>query len=307
MRWLPWAISVLAVGYVAHRLLSEDPVVWEGIWPPSATLMGYSLVALALMPLNWALEGEKWRLLIHRWYPNLTRKAAFQAVLCGLSMGIFTPNRVGEYPGRIMTLAPGYRWEAAVSMLVDRWIQMVVTVWLGIAAIMLLADYLPLTWQQLAVRWLPWLVLVAVTAPIVGLLLIPYWVKLVPGHGIGARIRIAFSAISPKTGIRIFLLSLLRNGVFSLQFLIMLYGAGLDLAWTIVIPLIWLIFLIKSVVPYWTFTELGIRESIAISVFGLVGVAAAIAFSATFLLYVFNLIIPSLWGLRWIHRISWAS
>ena len=305
LRWLPWVISIAAIGYVVWRLVSEDSISWTELWPPSGSSLLFLGITLLLLPLNWGLEAEKWRLLVLKWYPSISRKQALQAVLCGLATGIFTPNRVGEYPGRIMTLPPGNRWEAATSMFFDRLIQMIITLWLGIAALLLVQAHLPEAWLSPVKAWLPCIMALCVMVPIAALIFLPRIASFVPGQTIGDRVRQAMVAVTPSLALTLLMLSCLRNAVFSLQYLLLLYAAGLSVHWQLAIPLIWVIFFAKSIVPYWTFTELGIRESIAIAVLSLVGVSAATAFSATFILYLINLVIPALVGLRWVHRISW--
>lgn len=306
MRWLPLVISGLALAYVGQRLWEEGPGIWQALWPPSAGGVGLIALALILMPLNWLLEAVKWQRMVRTWYPDLRLGRAFQAVLCGLSTGIFTPNRVGEYPGRIMTLAPGRRWQAATSMLLDRLVQMVVTIWLGLAAAWLLAPRLEVSWLSKAMSvghfWLP----VALLLPWVAFAILPRMASRLPGTGISARVKEGFLALNLSLGLQLLGLSLVRNLVFTSQYFLLLLACGTSLDWQWAFGLIWLIFLAKSVIPTWTFAELGIRETLAIAVLGWVGVSAATAFSATFLLYLINLLLPALWGLRWIHRISWS-
>lgn len=303
-RWLPWVISLLAIGYVVYRLMQEDARTWENLWPLQSGFIIATLVACVLLPLNWGLESEKWRMLVQRWYPGLRLPDALRAVFCGISTGIFTPNRIGEYPGRIMTLPAGYRWEAASTMLVDRLIQMVITIWLGAVSLYLLEGFMPASWYWMA-EWLPYLTGFSLALPFIVLMFSRQFISLFPSHGTGARFKSAFSTISLLDMVKLFSLSLLRNVVFTTQFLLLLYGLGMTIGLQTALAMVWLIFFVKSFIPAWTITELGIRETIAISVLGLAAVPASIAFSATFLLYVINLIIPALIGLRWIHKINW--
>lgn len=58
------------------------------------------LLILALVPFNLLLEAVKFRLLL----PQKIRPSTFEAfrrICAGLSIGLFTPNRVGEYVGRL--------------------------------------------------------------------------------------------------------------------------------------------------------------------------------------------------------------
>lgn len=303
-RWLPWAISLLAIGYVIYRLMQEDTRTWENLWPLQSQFLIATLIVFALLPLNWGLESEKWRMLVKRWYPGLTLSEALRSVFCGISTGIFTPNRIGEYPGRIMTLSAGYRWEAASVMLVDRLIQMVITIWLGAISLYLLEGLMPASWHWTA-EWLPFITGFSLALPFIVLVFSRQFISLIPSHGAGAKFRSAFSTISLIDIVKLLLLSMFRNLVFTTQFLLLLYGLGMAIELHTALAMVWLIFFVKSFIPAWTITELGIRETIAISVLSLAMVPASIAFTATFLLYVINLIIPALIGLRWIHKINW--
>jgi hypothetical protein len=60
---------------------------------------GPVLLALALVPVNWGLEAWKWHRLAGTWSRTFGR--SLRAVLVGLTLGFATPNRVGDYAGRI--------------------------------------------------------------------------------------------------------------------------------------------------------------------------------------------------------------
>jgi Uncharacterised protein family (UPF0104). len=65
-------------------------------------------LAVALMPVNWALETYKWYVLVNKFQPISFAKS-FESVLSGLSFAMNTPNRIGEYGGRILYLQPAFR------------------------------------------------------------------------------------------------------------------------------------------------------------------------------------------------------
>lgn len=303
-KWLPWVISILAIGYVIYRLMQEDVSTWQKLWPLQSEFVIATILAAILLPFNWGLESEKWRMLVKRWYQDVTFGEAVKSVFCGISTGIFTPNRIGEYPGRIMALPVGHRWEAASVMLVDRMIQMVITIWLGIASFIVLETFIPFTWKWIG-DWIPVMIAIAVFVPVASIIFAKKIISMIPGQETGAKLRNALSTMSLNDILKLTFLSLLRNTVFTTQFLILLYGLGMSMELQIAVAMVWLIFFVKSFIPAWTITELGIRETIAIFVLGLASVPASIAFTATFLLYVINLIIPALTGLRWVHKINW--
>jgi len=99
-------------------------------------------------------------------------------------------------------------------------------------------------------------------------------------------------------------LSFIRYAVFSTQYWMMMVAFGLDKPAILAFALIGLIFLIKSILPSLAFSELGIRESTALFVTGLFGISAITAFGSAFVLYLINIITPSLLGLIFIQRLK---
>ncbi len=74
------------------------------------------LAAVVLMPLNWWTEMQKWHRFVRRFEP-MSPARAWRAVLAGVAVSLFTPNRVGEYGGRILFVRPEHRWLAASANL----------------------------------------------------------------------------------------------------------------------------------------------------------------------------------------------
>lgn len=59
------------------------------------------IIAIALMPLNWLLESIKWRTFIITFQKDFSLSKAFQSILCGTFFAFITPNRIGEFGGRL--------------------------------------------------------------------------------------------------------------------------------------------------------------------------------------------------------------
>ena len=115
LRALRWLIGVLVLSMMVWQIaMKSDVTVWwsqlQVAWTSEGKFIWF-LLAVALMPLNWFLEIAKWRqLLLQRW--NINWSIATKAVLAGVSVSLTTPNRIGEYAGR-MLVAPS---EQAVTV-----------------------------------------------------------------------------------------------------------------------------------------------------------------------------------------------
>ena len=96
----------------------------------------------------------------------------------------------------------------------------------------------------------------------------------------------------------------MRYLAFSFQYYLLLIAFGYQGSLLLALAMILAVFLIKSVIPSITLTELGIRESVAMVIMGGFAVSSFTAFSSTFLLYVINIILPALVGLFFLNRLK---
>jgi len=88
-----------------------------------------------LMLVNWILESLKWKYLT-RELVTITIWQAVEAVFCGLTWAVFTPNRIGEYGGRVMFLPNRKRIHGVFAMAVGSFGQNLITNLLGLSALM---------------------------------------------------------------------------------------------------------------------------------------------------------------------------
>lgn len=99
---------------------------------PAQVVITMAMVVL-LMFLNWFLEALKWRY-VTKALINISLWEAIEAVFCGLTWAVTTPNRLGEYGGRVMFLPPRKRVPGVFAMGVGSFSQGTVTNVLGVIA-----------------------------------------------------------------------------------------------------------------------------------------------------------------------------
>ena len=127
------------------------------------------LVAVILLaPLNMALEAMKWRQLIGG-FSKLGFWPSFKAVLAGTTIAIFTPNRVGEYGGRVLFVEEGQGWKAVIATMVGSLAQLLALLSVGLVG----GVYFSVKFLQPE----PYLVLVSISlgAAFLGLLFFTYF------------------------------------------------------------------------------------------------------------------------------------
>ncbi|MEM0999279.1 MAG: lysylphosphatidylglycerol synthase transmembrane domain-containing protein [Bacteroidota bacterium] len=308
--------TVLALVYVGWKLYdrrAEMERMWGSGWEGSRmALLG---VVIGLMGLNYALEAQKWRIILKPFYAVLSLGKSVVAVFAGMAAGVFTPNRIGEYAGRILFLAEGRRVEAIVATFIDRICQLLVTLVTGFAAFGGLiwrdAGVAGALLQDPGVRLLFVIFTLAMTVFIGLFLAAPGRLAgLLPGAWSKSewvrKLKYAMEHLPWRLVRRVLGLSFLRYMVFSSQYVLLMLAFGYQVEDGLLLAycMVALIFLGKSVLPVMGIFELGVRESVAILVMSYYGVDPVCAFSSTFLLYLINILLPTLIGVVALQRIE---
>ena len=297
LAWFIWRQIISQTGWRASldRILVaiKGPDQWR-LW----------LVVL-LMPVNWGIEARKWQLAM-RPDGGISFSDAFRAIFTGATMASFTPNRMGEYLGRILYVEEGRRVAAISLTMICSMAQLLVTLVLGAGGLIYL---FPLLHQrslagQPRLEWgLP------LTLTIIGLLLLGLGLLYFKFPGLtrrlaripwirklGAGIKV-LENFDPNILLRILLLSFVRYIVFVVQYSLVFPVFSVSLGFGQVWWGMSVVFLIMAVVPTFTFlTELGLRWGASIQVLELFNTNTIGIFAASFAIWLINLIIPALIG-----------
>ena len=95
-----------------------------------STKMPLLLTIVLLMLVNWFLESAKWKLLLQYIVPTGWLRC-FRSVLSGVTVSLFTPNRIGEFAGRVLHLDRGVRIKAAIASVIGSMNQLLITIIAG--------------------------------------------------------------------------------------------------------------------------------------------------------------------------------
>jgi hypothetical protein len=246
--------------------------------------------------VNWGIETIKWRLLILKLRPITWRKCV-KGILFGITFSLFTPNRIGEFGGRVMAITQN-RMPAFVSSLVGSFSQIVVNFTLG--GLGLLAFLV--IWQHqhiyvLAVFAL--LLLIIITVMHLAYYNLEVWSNLLQRIRMLRKISQYIDIVkrySAKDLFRLQSLSAFRYLVYSTQYVLMLmiFGVKLNMIKTLVV--VASIFFVQMALPTIALLDLGIRGNVAVFfLFPFTENALGIV-AATFGLWLMNLIIPGIIG-----------
>jgi hypothetical protein len=264
------------------------PLDLAGAWP-------VLLFALVLMPVNWTLEALKWRALVRGLEPMPVGRA-LAATLCGTTIGLITPNRVGEFAGRVLFLSPEHRVEGGFITVLGSIAQFVITLFAGGIALAvgggsLLRGLVPDA-VGLVVLWSALLIGTGAVVLYLSPVLLARLLLGVPLLRRFEREALAMDLVPARTLCLVLGISAARYVVFTVQFAALAWQlAGTPpLAALLAVPLV---FLVTTLVPTTALTELGVRGGAAAAF--IPGDPSAIV-PVSALLWVINLVVPALVG-----------
>ena len=300
---LRWGIFLLACAFLWRQMVSPKGTSLQEALRLALAGGAHTVLlgsVLAAMPLNWWLESAKWRLLVAP-LQRLSHLRAFVATVAGTSIALVTPNRPGEFVGRVLFLEPGPRIAGSFAPVLGGIAQLVVTLLFGgIALLVLLASdapaLLPASWMATA--------LAVLTAAVAGIALLLYLVPgllrqailLLPFLNRFSRASAVLNSHPRDVLLRVLGLSMLRYGVFLGQFVLLLLGfpTGLEPGDTLLaVPVI---FLVSTLLPTVLLTELGVRASLSVALLVPLGGDEAMVLLASTLLWAINLVLPAVAG-----------
>ena len=290
-------VSLLAMIYVVYRIITFNE--WNSFFlrvnESILFFMLLCLIQLVLATLNISLESRKWQLLTSILQP-CNFSDSLRQVLWGIQMGMITPGRVGEPIGKAALMKEGNRTQAFILSITGSILQNIVIVIAGFIAFVLvgkvfvsdnsISDIL----FENTTRYGLFLL-----AGIVFLLCIIYLFFRIYKEATFVKRIISAIQIIKKTDLklllRLFVLTTVRYLIFSFQLFLMLNFFGVTNSVLYIIPVYYLII---TIIPSFALADLGIRSSVALFVFGFISNDVAAIVLSIFIVWIFNLALPSL-------------
>lgn len=251
----------------------------------------FFVFVLLLIPINWIFEWAKWKATLDVLEIRSTRRDALHSFFAGIITGMLTPNMLGNFIGRIYYYQRIHRVSLIVLTLVTNYAQFIASIVFGIIAILFL-DKVPF---EIGVsNFYVLLIIVAVLLVIVYFnfeWIFRFWKR-------KARILNLIRNLKRRREYRwrILGLSIARHGIFTLQFMCMLHAFGEEFSITSLLW-VWQVYFWVTLAPSLFMGKIAIRESIAIWVLTLAGMGELTVLISSFLIWTFNLLLPTLLGL----------
>ena len=298
---------VLYVKIIKNQDITE---MWESVKLSFSSTKNVLLMVAAfiLMPVNMAFETRKWQKSIQP-VERVPFRKAYTAIFTGITAGMMFPNRTGDFLGRIFILEKGNRLKAAMLTFVGNMAQMLVTVSLGCIA-----------WIFFGHENNYWYILIiSLIIIVLGFLLyfnihiLRHIQRLIPKkwRPRTEKYMEIFSSYSKKDLAVILLLAIAKYAVYSFQFVLLIWAFDVPLNYFQAMIPIMLTYLLMTVIPFITITEIAVRGAVCIGVFeiwlAMLGINTSftmMVFSASTMLWLYNLAIPAIFGLFFIRKLK---
>ncbi|PLX08081.1 MAG: hypothetical protein C0598_12510 [Marinilabiliales bacterium] len=274
---------------------------------------------LVLLFVNYLLESYKWKYFIAK-LEKVSLLTSYKAILTGISVSMFMPNRSGDYLGRVFILKKADRIQAILATILGTMSQLIATIIFGSIASIIAFP----TVFNLEENLNSWLFAGLITVVIISLFTIVFAylnfsvfsgiIKRISGRGYRKIKKYAevFTLYSVRDLLFVLIISLMRYIIFSFQFVLLLWLFRIDIPYLNAMVLISLVYLGVTVIPTIALTEIGVRGSVSVFIFTyyyeLMGVVnpnieLGVASASTVLWFV-NLVIPAFIGAFFVFNLK---
>lgn len=259
------------------------------------------LAVMMLMLLNWSIETFKWKLAVQR-IQKVSFSTAFKAVMSGVSFSVSTPNRIGEYLGRVLYMEEGNRLKAIALTITGSISQLIITIYMGLLGLLFLRPEL----ENAHIVTSFWLDMILYGSIVVAIVLTLFYFRLsglvrwfdrLPRSRRYAWLIEALEDFNATLLLQFLSLSALRFVVFIIQYYLLFRLFHVDVSWWQCWWTVSISFLVMAAIPTIAlFTDLGLRGKVSLKLMGLFsGNNLGISLAAVSIWFI-NLIIPALAG-----------
>ena len=259
---------------------------------------------ITLVFVNWGFEAKKWQVLLRTLQP-VSFFTAYKSVLSGVTLSINTPNRIGEYGGRILYVQEGKRIKAISLSIAGSISQLIITLVMGCGGLIYIIFYQGDGYtlvMGLPAFWLKTLLFLSSCATVIIVLFyfrLSWLIKLIekiPAAAKYVQYISVLDSFNAKLLLRLFFLSFLRYIVFVIQYILLLQVLDVSILWINGFWIISILFLVLAIVPSFAIADLGIRGKFSTELLSFYSKNTVGIIGTTFGIWFINLFIPALVG-----------
>lgn len=238
-------------------------------------------------------------------HENVTQLQAWKSVLSGITLGLITPNQVGDLIGKSLFVQQYSKLQAAAANLTGSVSQAVAMASLcgpAFRYVLHLHQVLPFRAPilEMLLSLIPGIILVFLFTR---LSLLVGWIKI---KKLNPYIE-SFADYPPSFLFKLWLYSFIRLGVLTMQYVLLLYIFQVGLTPLEAFACILAVFSFQSFVPSFILIELGMRGMIALWILGPLTHNQPGILAAAYALWFINMIVPAIFGILAILTLKWSK
>lgn len=283
----------LSISLIACAVLT---VALLGSWQHLKDILSdnYSSIALSLA-IVFPLTGLNLYLEVRKWFALLQTKSmsiaqGYMQVLSGICSGFITPNRLGEFAGRMAYLPQRYHSKAPFGAALGSMVQGSITLIFGLVGLIF---YPKFPFHLTSLKGLITIGILSLLA-VGAVFIFKAYAKFC--FAALAKARAYLSSVDLKTLLEVAFFGAIRYMVFTTQFVLVLFFLGYTGTIMHAFFGVFLLYFCQSIIPGSAMGELGIREVLAMFIFGSFLPHPLLAALAGLLVWLANIGLPVLAG-----------
>ena len=260
------------------------------------------ILVFVLMFVNWSLEALKWKISVQGVQP-VSFFRSLKAIFSGVSFSVTTPNRTGEYLGRVLYMDDGNRLRVISLTILGSISQLLVTIFFGMLGLLILRHDID---KMSLSGWMEWLKDLGIIGAFFAFIVLTVfyfrigwlvkWIDKIPAIKKYIWLINELEKTDTTLLMRLLSISLLRYLVFATQFFLLFRFFGVEVNWWQGFWATAIVFFVMAITPTIELFEVVKKMYVTKEIFAIFTVnTLAIGFVTT-TIWCINLVIPAAIG-----------
>ena len=294
------------LSYSVFKQIKNQPNL-EGSWLnikasfTDSRVLNFILV-FVLMFVNWSLEALKWKISVQGVQP-VSFFRSLKAIFSGVSFSVTTPNRTGEYLGRVLYMDDGNRLRVISLTILGSISQLLVTIFFGMLGLLILRHDID---KMSLSGWMEWLKDLGIIGAFFAFIVLTVfyfrigwlvkWIDKIPAIKKYIWLINELEKTDTTLLMRLLSISLLRYLVFATQYFLLFRFFGVEVNWWQGFWATAIVFFVMAITPTIELFEVVKKMYVTKEIFAIFTVnTLAIGFVTTTIWFI-NLVIPATIG-----------
>ena len=260
------------------------------------------ILVFVLMFVNWSLEALKWKISVQGVQP-VSFFRSLKAIFSGVSFSVTTPNRTGEYLGRVLYMDDGNRLKVISLTILGSISQLLVTIFFGLLGLLILRPDITNMHLSSWMEWIKDLGIIGASLAFVVLTVFYFrigwlvkWIDKIPAIKKYIWLINELEKTDTTQLMRLLSISMLRYFVFATQYFLLFRFFGVEVNWWQGFWATAIVFFVMAITPTIELFEVVKKMYITKEIFAIFTVNTLGIVFVTTTIWFINLVIPATMG-----------